>query len=151
MKLKRKLTVIGSALACGAALSPSALASGLILYEYGTPDVGLASAGFAARTQDASTLFKNPAGMSQLSGTQFQGGAQALFGKVSFTPNNQTSPRLGNNAGGNALPVLPAASLFYTHQINEHWSVGLGTLSYFGLASKYDDDWVGRYFYIVTF
>ena len=146
MKLNRRLIVIGSALACGAALSPRALASGIILYEYGTPDVGLASAGFASRASAAATLYKNPAGMSQLSGSQFQGGAQVLFGKVSFTPNDQTSASLGSNAGGNGLPVLPAASLFYTHQINDQWSVGLGTLSYFGLASKYDDNWVGRYY-----
>ncbi|MEJ0091147.1 MAG: hypothetical protein WDM80_15565 [Limisphaerales bacterium] len=47
----------------GAMLVPQAVfAGGLSLYEIGTPDVGLASAGYAARAQDASTLYKNPAG-----------------------------------------------------------------------------------------
>jgi long-chain fatty acid transport protein len=47
-----------------------------LLGEFGTEDVALAGAGRAARAQDASTLFKNPAGMSRLEGNQFQGGLQ---------------------------------------------------------------------------
>ena len=42
----------------------------LMLYEVGTEDVGLASAGYTARAQDASTVFTNPAGMTRLDGTQ---------------------------------------------------------------------------------
>src|SRR5215469_15166987 len=64
----------------------SAQAGGISLYEIATPDVGLASAGYAARADDASTLFKNPAGMSRLDGVQFQGGLQALYGNLSFSP-----------------------------------------------------------------
>jgi long-chain fatty acid transport protein len=64
-----------------------AQAGGIELYEIATPDLGLASAGYASRADDASTLFKNPAGMSRLDGAQFQGGLQPLYGSVSFTPN----------------------------------------------------------------
>jgi hypothetical protein len=66
-----KLALIGSALACGALLPQSSQAGGIELYEIATPDVGLASAGYAARAQDASPLFKNPAGMSLLPASQF--------------------------------------------------------------------------------
>ena len=89
------------------ALDLSAMAGGIELYELGTPDVGLASAGYAARADDASTVFKNPAGMSRLEGSQFQGGLQAAYGSVSFTPNARTSPTLGNDGGGNAIGWLP--------------------------------------------
>lgn len=62
-----------------AALLPTfAQAGGLSLYEIATSDVGLASAGWAARAQDPATLLKNPAGMSRLEGNQFQAGAQLL-------------------------------------------------------------------------
>src|SRR6476619_7021723 len=47
-------------------------AGGLSLYEIATADVGLASAGWAARAQDPSTLLKNPAGMSLLESSQFR-------------------------------------------------------------------------------
>jgi len=124
----------------------SSRAGGIMLYEIATPDAGLASAGYAARADDASTLFKNPAGMSQLQGTQVQGGLQALYGSVSFTPNGNTSPLLGTDDGGNAVGWLPGASMFVVTPIGEKFRVGLGMLSYFGLAEDYGDNWVGRYY-----
>jgi long-chain fatty acid transport protein len=146
MKIKPKLSFIGCALA-GAAIAPQlAQAGGIELYEIATPDVGLASAGYAARAQDASTLFKNPAGMSLLQGSQLQAGLQLTYGSVSFSPDAGTSPRLGNDGGGNAIGALPAASGFYVYDLSDKWKIGLGMLNYFGLAEKYNDNWVGRYY-----
>jgi long-chain fatty acid transport protein len=122
------------------------LAGGLSLYEIATPDVGLASAGYAARAQDASTLFKNPAGMSNLSGAQVEAGLQLLYGSVQFTPESGTSARLGQEGGGNALGGLPGLSAFFVQPLSDKFSVGLGTFSNFGLAEQYDDNWVGRYY-----
>ncbi|MBX3731114.1 MAG: outer membrane protein transport protein [Verrucomicrobiae bacterium] len=121
-------------------------ASGLQLYEIATPDVGLASAGWAARAQDASTLFKNPAGMSLLDGATLQAGLQLTYGDVAFSPNDDTSPQLGTDGGGNAIGALPAMSFFYVQPLGEKWRVGVGTLSYFGLVEDYGPDWVGRYY-----
>ena len=45
-------------------IASPAQAGGLYLYELGTPDVGTAAAGWAARAQDAGTVFTNPAGMT---------------------------------------------------------------------------------------
>jgi len=79
MRINSKLSFIGCALA-GVALAPQfAQAGGIELYEIATPDVGLASAGYAARAQDASTLFKNPAGMSLLQGSQLQAGLRVVL------------------------------------------------------------------------
>jgi long-chain fatty acid transport protein len=136
----------GSVFVGCALLTCTAQAGGISLYEIATPDVGLASAGYAARADDASTLFKNPAGMSRLEGVQFQGGLQALYGNVSFTPDGNTSARLGTGGGGNAIGWLPGGSLFVTAPLGEKLTVGLGSLSYFGLAEDYDDNWVGRYY-----
>jgi len=102
MKRTNRRTTIGYALACGPALTPSAHPGGIILYEIATPDVGLASAGYAARAEDPSTLFTNPAGMSLLPGSQFQVGAQLNYGTVEFSPNAGTGPLLGTESGGNA-------------------------------------------------
>ena len=146
MKRSNRFTLVGVALAGGAMVTSTAYAGGISLYEIATPDLGLASAGYAARADDASTLFKNPAGMSRLEGTQFQGGLQALYGSVTFSPDAQTSPGLGSDNGGNAIGWLPGASLFVVVPLGEKWRVGLGTLSYFGLAADYNDNWVGRYY-----
>ena len=53
--------------------------------EVGTADVGLASAGYTARAQDASTVFTNPAGMTRLDGTQVLAGGQLMWFNNNFS------------------------------------------------------------------
>jgi len=146
MKQNHKRLSLSAAILAGVLATQAARAGGISLYEIATPDVGLAAAGYAARADDASTLFKNPAGMSRLEGAQFQGGLQALYGSVTFSPDANTSTRLGNDDGGNAVGWLPGGSLFVVTPLGEKWRVGIGALSYFGLATDYDDNWVGRYY-----
>jgi len=145
MKRTTLLTCIGLALAGGALVAPSALAGGLDLYEISTPDVGLASAGSAAGAQDASTLFKNPAGMSLLDGPQLQDSLQLLYGSVKFANNNSKTATTGDS-GGNAIGALPGTSLFITCPVTKKLTVGFGTFSYFGLSEDYGNNWVGRYY-----
>ncbi|MGZ8383627.1 MAG: OmpP1/FadL family transporter [Nitrospira sp.] len=125
--------------------SPSIVsAGGLFLSEFGTEDVALAGAGWAARAQDASTLFKNPAGMSLLEGNQFQGGLQALYFQSGGFDGTNTP--FGGNGGGNPVGVMPGASGFYVHSFGKDFKVGLGILSNFGLGLQYDQGFVGRYY-----
>jgi long-chain fatty acid transport protein len=123
---------------------PSLRASGIQLYEIGTRDVGLASAGWAARAQDASTLFKNPAGMSFLKDKEIEVGTQLLYGNFGFTSGSSTT--VSGNNGGNPVGLFPGGSFFYVRKVSEKVKFGMGALSYFGLAQKYDDGWVGRYY-----
>jgi long-chain fatty acid transport protein len=104
----------------------------------------LAAAGYAARAQDASTVFTNPAGMSALETSQMMVGLQALYGSVEFSPNPGTT--VPGSDGGNAIGWFPGASLFVSQKLNKDWSLGFGMLSYFGLSENYDDNWVGRYY-----
>ncbi|MEN6373908.1 MAG: OmpP1/FadL family transporter [Smithella sp.] len=131
--------VIIVTLACG-----SAWAGGIMLYQIGTPDVGLAAAGYAARAQDASTVFTNPAGMSRLEKSQFLGSMQVLYGDVKFSPDSATNT--SGPDGGVAVGLVPGGSLFVTQKLNESWSIGFGAFSYFGLGQGFDDNWVGRYY-----
>jgi long-chain fatty acid transport protein len=123
----------------------TACAGGISLYEVGTADVGLASAGYTARAQDASTVFTNPAGMTRLAGDQFTLGAQLLYGDVGFSIGQGTTPALGGNAGGNPVDWLPGGGLFYSHSVSPDFKVGLALTGNFGSVVKYDDGWVGRY------
>ncbi len=126
-------------------LQPAASqAGGLFLTEIGTEDVALAGAGWAARAQDASTLFKNPAGMSLLEGNQFQGGLQALYFQSGGFSGTNTP--WGGNGGGNPVGVVPAASGFYVHSLGKDFKVGLGMLSNFGLGLQNDQGFAGRYY-----
>jgi len=146
MNLKSKLTIGATALAFVVLAPRTANAGGIILYEMATPDVGLASAGYSARAQDASTLFKNPAGMSLLEGTQVQGGLQLLYGSIKFNPDSGTAVAGDGGNGGNALGALPGASFFAVTDVVDGLKAGFGTFSYFGLAENYKNDWAGRYY-----
>jgi long-subunit fatty acid transport protein len=112
MKRAKILTLISSALACGVFMQQSALAGGASLYEISTPDVGLASAGYAAGAQDASTLFKNPAGMSLLTGPQLESSLQVLYGNVQFQGNSKTT-----TSGGN-MPVTQGSPMAYRGEVS---------------------------------
>jgi len=139
----RKVTLALATVVMILALANESKAGGLFLSEFGTEDVALAGAGWAARAQDASTLFKNPAGMSRLEGNQFQGGLQLLYFQGSFSPE---VAQHGGGGGGNPVGVLPGASAFYVHSLGKDFKVGLGMLQNFGLALGYDDGWAGRYY-----
>ncbi len=144
--MKRSGSIRVLCFACLAAVLAGgpAWAGGISLYEFGSPDVGLAAAGYAARAQDAATVFTNPAGMSRLEKSQVLGGLQALYGSVEFSPNPSTT-NTGDD-GGIAVGWLPGGSAFIVHKLDPDWSVGFGVLSYFGLAESYEDNWVGRYY-----
>ena len=141
---KRLMGMLCSAILVVLCAGGSARAGGIMLYEFGSPDVGLAAAGYAARAQDAATVFTNPAGMSRLEKSQVLGGLQALYGNVEFSPNSTTT--VAGSDGGVAVGWLPGGSAFIVQKLNQDWSVGFGVLSYFGLAESYDDNWVGRYY-----
>lgn len=112
-------------------------AGGLYLTEISTNDTALAGAGWAARAQDPSTVISNPAGMTELEGRQFQTMLQPLYLDSEFDDGNTTADASG---------WAPSASAFYTHQINDQWTAGIGLAGYVGLALDYDDNWSGRYY-----
>ncbi|WP_137807578.1 OmpP1/FadL family transporter [Pseudomonas sp. G(2018)] len=121
-----------------------AWAGGIMLYEIGTDNAGLANAGAAARAQGPSTIASNPAGMSYLPGTQITGGLQVLYGNLKFDRDDDTN--VAGSGSGNALDPMPGGSFFISHELDDHWSVGFGQYGDFGLAVNYDNEWSGRYF-----
>lgn len=123
-----------------------AWAGGLFLYEVGSPDVGLAAAGYAARAQDASTLLTNPAGMTRLQDSELMLGVQPLYGDLGFTQNSNTAVPGGGGDVDNAMGWIPGASVFYVHNAAPDFKYGFGVFSNFGLSLDYGDDWVGRYY-----
>jgi len=145
--MNRNLLRLSAAVAIVVLSVAPAWGGGLILYEVSTTEIGHASAGYAARAQDPSTVFTNPAGMTLLDGTQVMAGVHALYGDVQFTPDQNTGPAfLGSNDGGNPIGWLPGANAYLSHQASDKMSLGLGLLSNFGLGMDYEDDWVGRYY-----
>jgi len=141
----RGITVAAFA-AVGAA---PAVAGGIILYEIGSADLGLAAAGYGARAQDASTVLTNPAGMTRLEGTQVLLAGQVLWGDVRFSFGNGSSPALGRGNGG--YPTgwdgwFVGGGPFMTYKVSPDVTVGFAMTGNFGLPLSYDEDWAGRYY-----
>jgi long-chain fatty acid transport protein len=138
---------------CMAASAPSS-AGGLFQYEVGSQDVGLAAAGYAARAQDATTVFTNPAGMTRLDGQQIQLGTQVLNSNLKFSIGGGTDTRpapLGLGADGSGYAVgssgwFPGGGFFYSYSVSPDLKIGIASTGNFGLGLKYDDNWVGRYY-----
>lgn len=133
----------GAAVASLLFLAVPALAGGLYLYEIGTPDVGTAAAGYAARAQDASTVFTNPAGMTRLDRPEIQFGIQPMYLDLKFSPDSSTTQ---SGPEGDPSAWIPAGSMFYVHPVSEDVRLGFGMFGNFGLSLEYEDDWVGRYY-----
>ena len=127
-----------------AALSGTAAASGFQLLEQGS-GLGNAYAGSAAKASDASTIFWNPAGMTQLQAREVSGGLTAVRPSFKFDDNgSQVGPTFGrandgNDAGGWAY--IPNG--YVSWALNKDFYVGLGIGGPFGNATKYHKPWIG--------
>jgi long-chain fatty acid transport protein len=140
---------------CVAALSGQANAAAFYLQEQSVSGLGTAFAGSAADTPDASTIFYNPAGMTDLDGMQIYLGANVLFPSADFDNEGSTiaTPGTGGaavpivgNDGGNPFDaeVLPQLYIAAPLWENRLWA-GVGVSTPFGLANEYDEGFVGRY------
>lgn len=124
-------------------IAGSVHAGGLYLYEVGTPDVGLAAAGYTARAQDAATVFTNPAGMTRMQRPSLLAGAQPMYLHVDFSADGSTT---ATGDSGDSNGWMPAGGLFYVYPVNDQVALGFAVAGHFGLSVDYQDDWVGRYY-----
>ncbi len=140
---------LGVVLAVIATASSQAHGGGLIAYEFGTAEVGLASAGYSARAQDASTAFTNPAGLTRLDGNQSLASGQLLWANTKFSIGSGTSPALGGDDGGYAVGDggwFLGGGGFYSHTLSPNLKFGFALTGNFGAPLDYGNDWVGRYY-----
>ena len=140
---------------CTFTASQVSFAGGFSLIEEGASGLGNAYAGAAAVSRDASTVWFNPAGMTELKEKQllvaghvidvnsdFSDAGTTLntaFGGGFVDPNFATAGNV--DAGGVAF--IP--NLYYVQPLRRGVTLGLGISIPFGNSTDYDDDWVGRY------
>ena len=132
------------ALALLAVASGTASASGFQLTEQNVSGLGNAYAGSAAATDNASTIYFNPAGMTQLQDREASAGLAAVGPSFRFHDQGSRVGAFngagdGGNAGGWA--ALPNAYLSWALSRDVYVGVGLGAP--FGLKTEYDQPWIG--------
>ena len=144
MHKSTRTTTLLISLIAGSLLFPClANSGGIALYEIGIRQTGTAAAGWAARADDASTLFTNPAGMTRLEKSEFLFGGQGLYTGLKFSADSRTTT---TGTRGDTQQWLPGGNMYYVHSLSKDWKVGVGVLGYFGLSLDYGDNWVGRYY-----
>lgn len=130
-------------------------AAGFALIENSASGQGNAYAGAAAHTTDASTVYFNPAGMMRLEGDRLS--VAGHFIKPNSEFNNEGSsaaaalgggPLIGDDDDGGFNALVP--NLYWIKGLDENTKFGLGMQTTFGLATRYDDDWIGRYHAVET-
>ena len=138
-----------------AALASDAEAGSFFLFGEQSPKgIGTAGAGTAAfGTEDASTIYYNPAGMSFLEEVTATVGFATLFPSTQFTNDGTNSagfPTTGGTGGNGGVPGLKfwgqtVPSVYVSSPIGERFTVGLGINAPFALETNYDPKSALRY------
>jgi long-chain fatty acid transport protein len=141
MQKNNNLRLIPALLAV--AFSGAASASGFqLLGEQSASSLGNAGAGSAAVAENASTIFYNPAGMTELGRGSISGGLVAVKTNFEFSNDGSITPGLtGDGGNGGNWGVVPNA--YGSWQVSKDVYVGLGIGAPFGLKTKYDAPWTG--------
>ena len=165
MSHRSRLTFTALTLIAASAFAPQAQASGFQLREQSPLSQGNAFAGVSAGGGDISSLFFNPAVMTQYDGVQFSFGGTyvGLSAKYENGTSTRTATLLGlgfqsapvTNANLNTISgspshpnaaisaVLPEFNIMYS--VNKDLKIGLSLNVPFGLTTEYDSNWIGRY------
>jgi long-chain fatty acid transport protein len=118
-----------------------ASASSFQILEQSPAHLGKAFAGTASDISDATTVFFNPAAMTELEGRAAAFGLNAILVQSEFT---DTGSNTGGVPGETDEPEL-VPNFYYVQPLSPRLALGIGLNAPFGLSSSYDDEWVGRY------
>ena len=132
--MKKLFTLI---IICGLFVN-STYGSGFQLNEHGARAMAMAGA-FTGLANDPSAIYFNPAGITQLKGTQFLAGVTLIIPTSSYT-----APAPLKTLTDMSSQVFNPINFYVTQQIGDKLAVGLGINNQYGLGTKWDQNWVGR-------
>jgi long-chain fatty acid transport protein len=118
-----------------------------MIYEHSALSTGMANAR-AALWDDASSLFFNPAAITELEGFQLSLGDTLILAFGRYTPlpeDERESPRDGEHATDGVFTPFYPFHFYFTARVTPWLSLGLGAFNPFGVGSFWPDDWDGRF------
>jgi long-chain fatty acid transport protein len=139
-----------------------ARSSGYFIDQQSVPGLGRCNAANVAAAYDPSTIFFNPAGLTELwNGEPSSDTRKASVGLSVIIPNSEIRnsgsttatpgslglqvPSKGQDQTNPTQPT-PVGNIYLAQRLpNSRFYFGLGLTSPFGLSAKYDEDWFGRY------
>jgi long-chain fatty acid transport protein len=143
--------VAGAGALAAVVVTGEAAASGYGLREQSAVGQGTSFAGVTARGDDPSLSFFNPATIALLPG--IQAALTASYISPYSEARNGTATRttiLGGGAidgrvGGDAASDAVVPAFYATAQVAPDWTLGIAVTAPWGLVTKYDSDFIGRY------
>ncbi len=121
-----------------------AAAAGFQLLEQNVSGLGNSYAGSAAVAENASTIFFNPAGMTQLKDREFSAGLAVISPSFKFSDNQSSVGQLGSAGnGGDAGRTGYVPNAYLSWAIDKDLYVGAGFSAPFGLKTEYSSPWQG--------
>ena len=157
MRIRHGMTAL-VAVACAAGGAQTAGAAGFYIKEQSITGLGRAFAGEAAVGEDASTIYFNPAAMTELERAEALVGGHLLIPRSELTDTGSqylaggapAGPILGGDGGNPYDPTLVPNGFVAAPFLDDKLWLGVGVTAPFGLANEYDRDWFGRYDSIET-
>lgn len=119
-------------------------AGGFQLNQHGAKASGMSGA-FTAVANDPSAVYWNPAGLSHIKGTHFMLSSHLISPSSSF---RGISPNI--EEFNTVKRVFYPSNFFASHSFDDNLAVGFGFTVPFGLGTKWDENWVGRYLAVET-
>ena len=118
--------------------------SGFQINEHGSKAMSLGGA-FAGLANDPSAIYFNPAGITQLTGTHILGGTTLIFPSSTFR-----GPAPTINETKMETQSFTPIHFDVTHQFSKEFYLGFGIGNNYGLGTKWDENWVGRFVAVET-
>ena len=132
--------LLATALLAVPTFSGKARAEGFALSDFGARGTSLAG-GMVGRADDPSAIAWNPAGITQLPGTQTMAGSTFIMPAGTVDTIDASGTERSTDVDKHTW-VNPHAYL--THQFNDNIWLGFGVFSRFGLGNSYPTNWPGR-------
>ncbi|MGL6258002.1 outer membrane protein transport protein [Vibrio sp. WXL210] len=126
----------------------NAHAAGFQLAEYSATGLGRAYAGEAAIADNASAQWRNPALLTQLTGTQVSFGA--IYVDPNLTAKGEVTPiRPSESIAAEAKDFASSAvipNFYLSHQLNNQWFAGLAAGTNYGMEADLGSDFAASHF-----
>ena len=150
MRRSRDFLLLGASTAAICSLSTiSAHASGYAVREQSAAGQGSAFAGMTAGDGGLSAMFFNPAALGLAKTAGAEQDVAIILPKAEVTSASGSTilgtPIPGQDHQSDAYPNIAAPAVYGAYPLSADWTVRLAVNAPFGLGSKYDDDWTGRY------
>ncbi len=116
----------------------SAYAGGFQIGTQNARAMGMAGA-FVGMASDASSIYFNPAGLTNVKGFNLIAGTTLIMPTVDFT-----GPKPLTTKTTTVARTFTPINFYGAYAVNDKWTVGVGVFNPFGLGSEWPDGWIGK-------